>query len=98
MTKIPPPEEFLKERFLQHKHIEEIHGYQTELNWLFEYQILILKIRDEDYGKVIAKVNFLMNACLRKDNKAIDEFISQYGKIVDGSMKIDWEKIINNDY
>lgn len=98
MRKIPPPEEFLKERFLRDLTMERIHSsFRCEMNWLSEYKNDILAIKEEELLKVIAKANFLMNACLRADNKAINEFLACFGKLdtENDSFVLDYKKIIN---
>lgn len=92
----PTPEEFLKQRFLQNKRIEEIHAsFRNELRWLFDYSQIISEAKDEDLLKVISKVNFLMGACLRENKVAINEFLSMYGKVDEDSFTLDYKKIIN---
>ena len=92
----PTPEEFLREKFLQNKKIEEIHAsFRCELRWLFDYSLVVSEAKDEDLLKVISKINFLMGACLRKDNDAISEFLSQWGKIDGDSFTLDYKKIID---
>lgn len=92
----PTPEEFLKQRFLQNKKIEEIHSsFRNELRLLFDYALVISEAKDEDLQKVISKINFLMGACLREDKVAISEFLSNFGKVEGDSFTLDYKKIIN---
>ncbi len=94
-NKPPTPEEFLSIRFLKDLTKDHIHeSFRNELRWMKEYSDVILKLRDEDFKKVISKVNFLMNACLRLDNDQINQFICDWGKMENDSFGIDWKKII----
>jgi hypothetical protein len=97
MKTIPPPDEFLRDRFLTELAKEKIvESFRNELRWLNEYKNVIEAFRASQLNEVVSKANFLISACVRKDNKAIDEFICQFGRVEDDSIKLDYEKILEN--
>ncbi len=93
---IQSPDEFLQKRLLPEKPKLYILGkYRSELQLMEAYKDHIAAQYREEFDLVMSKVNFLMSACLRKDNEAIDGFISQFGKVENDSFGLDWEKILN---
>jgi len=94
--KIPTPEEFLKNNFLKDLSTGKISAsFRCELRWLSQYKTIILTASDNDFNVVMGKINFLVNACLKKDQNKIDQWLSQYGKISsDDSFGMDWKKVL----
>ena len=94
---IPDPEKFLKERFLHElPHERILNNFPCEIRWLNEYKTVILDEYDKDFNKVMGRVNFLMRACLKQDQKSIDEFLTDFGKVYnDDSFGLDFNKIID---
>ena len=96
-----PPENIIKQELHSDEPIQRVKDrYNFACGVMEKYKTHILDEYDKDFNKVIAKVNFLMRACLRKDNDAIDQFLTDFGKVYTGTYDefgIDFNKIIQND-
>lgn len=92
---IQSPEEFLQQRLLPIKSLREIREkFRVESGVLEAYKDHISHEYRLEFDQVMQKVNFLMNACLRNDNKAVSEFLAEFGKVDNDAFVLDWEKIL----
>ena len=97
--KIQSPEEFIQNHVAPQKSLIEIREeFRVECGIMELYKGHVMDETDLDFARVVVKVNFLMGACLNKNQSSIDKFLVEYGKIYEaGNFGLDWNKILNEN-
>jgi hypothetical protein len=83
-TSILTPEEYIQKHVSPQKNLAEIRKeFRIELEIMRLYGNKIQEYNYNKFQKIINKINFLMNACLKGRNKDISQFLADYGTVND---------------